>query len=347
MNPGAQQTGTVPVADVATALAVAPDQVQREKKDKTGAARAKAYRQRKKQKATLVTAGAVEPQPPVSLIPRELPPSDGGIAEPPVTPHHDGPGAPPAVTTRQTVTLAQRNFAPVLLMTAALTLGAAGITINGWFARSLGASDAAGWLFLAVGVAADVVALVMPSCAAGLWQAGQRAIALVGWALWLVTFVFVVTAGIGFAATNISDVTLARASRVTPAVTVAEAALADAMAARDRECKGGVGKFCREREAAVAERRRTLDAAMAPVGQVADPQTDAVIRLVAWISRGTLWPAPEDFAMIRLLQLALLPQIGGILIMVERNSRAGAVTALNAGSASIRELGRVRGSQGA
>ena len=67
----------------------------------------------------------------------------------------------------------------------------------------------AGWLFLAIGVAADLVALAMPSCAARLWQAGQHAIAVVGWALWLVTFIFAVTAGIGFAFTNISDVTLA------------------------------------------------------------------------------------------------------------------------------------------
>jgi Phage integrase family len=83
----------------------------------------------------------------------------------------------------------------------------------------------------------------------GRWHTGQRATALVGWVVWFVTFVFAVTAGIGFASTNISDVTLVRASRVTPAVTSAQAMLADAMAARDRECKGGIGKFCREREA--------------------------------------------------------------------------------------------------
>ncbi|MFH0298060.1 hypothetical protein AAFX91_12620 [Bradyrhizobium sp. 31Argb] len=105
-------------------------------------------------------------------------------------------------------------------------------------------------------MAADLIALVLPSCAAAQWQAGQRGPALLGWAFWLVAFVFVVTAGIGFASTNISDVTLTRASRVTPAVTDAQAALVDGMAARDRECKGGVGKFCREREAAVTERRR-------------------------------------------------------------------------------------------
>jgi hypothetical protein len=192
--------------------------------------------------------------------------------------------------------------------------------MNGWFARSLGSSDIAGWLFLAIGVAADLVALVMPSCAAGLWQAGQRATALVGWMIWLATFIFAVTAGIGFASVNIADVTLSRASRVTPAVTSVQAQLADAMSARDRECKGGVGKFCREREAVVAERRQVLDAAMASVGQGADPQTEAAIKLGAWVSRGVLRPSGDDFAMLRLVLLALLPQIGGVLLMVGRRA---------------------------
>jgi hypothetical protein len=133
-----------------------------------------------------------------------------------------------------------------------------------------------------------------------------------------VTFAFAVTAGIGFASTNIADVTLLRASRVTPAVTSAQAMLSDAMTARDRECKGGVGKFCREREALVAERRQLLDAAMTSVEQAADPQTDAAIKLVAWISRGMMRPAPEDFAMLRLILLAALPQIGGMLLLIRR-----------------------------
>jgi hypothetical protein len=90
---------------------------------------------------------------------------------------------------------------------------------------ALGPNAFAAAKFLAVGVAADLAALVLPSTAAGLWQAGQRATALVGWVVWLVTFVFAMTAGIGFAATNISDVTLVRASRVTPAVTSAQAAV--------------------------------------------------------------------------------------------------------------------------
>jgi len=70
-------------------------------------------------------------------------------------------------------------------------------------------------------VAADLVALAIPSCVASLWQARQRATALVGWMIWVVTFVFAVTAGVGFASVNIADVTLSRASRVTPVVTAA------------------------------------------------------------------------------------------------------------------------------
>ena len=257
------------------------------------------------------------------LMPPDFVSADGAIAEPSVV-------VAPAVTSHERseagfTTIAPRRarhyFAPILLTTAALALSAVGVAINGWFARSLGSSDFAGWLFLAVGVAGDLAALLLPSTAAGLWHIGQRATALVGWVVWFVTFVFAVTAGIGFASTNISDATLLRASRVTPAVTSAQAMLADAMAARDRECKGGVGKFCREREALVAERRQLLDAAMTSVGQAADPQTAAAIKLVAWISRGMMRPAPDDFAMVRLALLSLLPQLGGLLLLVSRRQQ--------------------------
>jgi hypothetical protein len=290
------------------------------KKSRKAAARAKPGRQRKKRARAPFEEEAESVSPSVLpsefLIPPEFMPANDVLPEPSVVP-------PPAAATVQPDEAAirpRRSLAAILLSIAALALAAVGITINGWFARSLGSSDVAGWLFLAVGVAADLVALVMPSCASGLWQTGQRATALVAWTIWLLTFVFAVTAGIGFASTNISDVTSARASRVTPAITSAQGSLLDAMAARDRECKSGVGKFCREREAAVAERRQMLDAAMVAVGQTADPQSDAAIKLVTWASGGWLRPTPEDFAMLRLVLLALLPQIGGILLMVGRHS---------------------------
>jgi hypothetical protein len=208
--------------------------------------------------------------------------------------------------------------APILLQAAAFGLAVVGITMNGWFARSLGSSDVAGWLFLAVGVAADLSALALPSCAARQWQTHQRGAAVAGWLVWLATFAFALTAGIGFASVNIADVTTARASRTTPAVTMAQTAIDDAVTARDRECKGGVGKFCREREAAVTERRQALDTAVHAVEQTADPQIEAASHMVVWLSHGLLNPGPDDFAMLRLVLLALLPQLGGILLMVSR-----------------------------
>src|SRR5882672_460759 len=217
-----------------------------------------------------------------------------------------------AVTVTQPVTQRVTRVtspASLLLNLAAFALAAVGITMNGWFARSLGSSDIAGWLFLAIGVATDAVALAVPSCAARAWFARQRVTAAAGWLVWTMTFAFAVTAGIGFASVNITDVTMARASRVTPAVTEARLALGDAMAARDRECKGGVGKFCREREVTVSDRRAALDAATRTVEQTGDPQTEAAIHIAAWISGGLLKPSSDDFAMLRLVLLAILPQI--------------------------------------
>lgn len=279
------------------------------KRTKAGAQRARASRPRQRPKAKTAASRRAEPPSSELLIPA---PPDSASAESPVT--------LPATVTSGAATPSRRPIAAILLIAAAFALAGVGITTNGWFARSLGSSDIAGWLFLAIGVAADLVALVMPSCAAALWQTRQRAASLAGWAVWAMTFVFAVTAGIGFASVNIVDATAARAARVTPAVAVAQSALSDAMSARDRECMRGVGKFCREREAAVAERRHILDTAIASVGQTADPQTDAAIKLVAWATYGALRPSGDDFAMLRLVWLALLPQIGGILLMVSRSA---------------------------
>ncbi len=282
------------------------------KRARSGAQRARAYKPRKRRKAKVASSPDAESPSSESLIPAEFQPSLPANVETPATPLR--------TATSDAVAPSRRVLASILLGVAAFALAAVGITTNGWFARSLGSSDTAGWLFMAIGIAADLVALVMPSCAAGLWQARQRATSVAGWAVWAMTFVFAVIAGIGFASVNITDVAAARASRVTPAVMTAQASLSDAMSARDRECIRGVGKFCRERESAVAERRQILDTAMASVRQSADPQTDAAVKLVAWLSRGVLRPSGDDFAMLRLVLLALLPQIGGILLMVSRSA---------------------------
>ncbi len=142
----------------------------RPKAAKTPAQRANAYRLRKKAAVPALPA-------PVSVPTTVLTP---------VTPQADLFPEQTAPTVTFSVTPSRRPAASYLLVVAALSLGAVGITMNGWFARSLWATETAGWLFLAVGVAADLVALTMPSRA---WQDKSRATALAGWVVWLTTFI--------------------------------------------------------------------------------------------------------------------------------------------------------------
>jgi hypothetical protein len=275
---------------------------------KTAAERAKAYRARKRAEKLPIVGNLP--------VPAIIPPEIGAVFE-------TAPKEPPTVTFAPVSSRDAARVFPIsgiLLTLAALGLAGVGLCMNGYFARSLGATEPAGWLFLAVGVAADVVALSVPSVAARLWQARQRTTAATAWLVWFATFAFALMSGIGFASVNISDVTLQRSARVTPAVVTAQAALSDAMASRDRECRGGVGKFCRDREAAVVDLRKALDSAMASVQREADPQTTAAVHLVTWASRGALQPTGDDFGMLRLMLLALLPQIGGILMMIGRQA---------------------------
>jgi hypothetical protein len=151
-----------------------------------------------------------------------------------------------------TITPSRRSVASITLSVAAIGLAIVGIIMNGLFARTHGSTDIAGWLFLAFGVIADLTALAMPSCAARLWEARQRAAAAMAWVVWAVAFAYALTEAIGFVSTNIKDVTL-------------------------------------------------------------DPKTEAA---VAWVSGGHLHPTGDDFAMLLLILLALLPQLGGLLLMV-------------------------------
>jgi len=282
---------------------------------KAKAQRPRAARKPTKRKANAAVSPDHESVADEPLIPEAFLSAEPALADPP---------APPSTVASRAATPdgdARSRSISGILFVAALALAGVGVAMNGWFARSLGSTDLAGWLFLAIGVAADLVALVMPSCAARLWQMRHRATSLAGWGVWAMTFVFAVMAGVGFASINIADATLVRASRLTPAVAAAQAGLSDAMTARDRECKGGVGKFCREREVAVNERRQALDLATQAVVQTADPQTESAVRLVAWVTHGALQPTGHDFAMLRLVLMALLPQIGGILLLVGRSAK--------------------------
>jgi hypothetical protein len=200
-----------------------------------------------------------------------------------------------------------KSLARIALMCSAFALAATGLAINARFARSLGSTEFAGWLFLAVGVASDIAAFVLPTWALSLprWRSAAA------WALWTVTFGFALLASVGFASLNIADTALARASRSTPAIVDAQLALADAKLARDRECIRVRRPMCQRREDEVVARQGALDAARRAV--VADPQTDGAAKLVAWA-----FGVAPDLAMLRLALLTLLPQVGGLMLAVAR-----------------------------
>lgn len=295
------------------------------RRPKTGAERQRAYRLRKRQQRQLApgsgrppAGGDVHPTSSVTALPVR-----SSLAVTPVTLQASPPSPVTKcvtdVTPSSSYATGRRSINAYLLIATAFALAGVGVTMNGWFAKSLGSTDTAGLLFLAIGVASDLAGLAVPPIAVHLWQTHQRVIALISCLVWFTTFLFAFTSAIGFASLNVSDVMLLRASRVTPTVTVAQDALRDAITSRNRECSSGVGRFCRDREQAVTDRQRALDAALLAAQHVADPQADAAVKILAWLSGGAVKPAPDDFAMFRLVLLALLPQIGGILLMIGRS----------------------------
>ena len=192
-----------------------------------------------------------------------------------------------------------------------LALALVGLTINGWFARSLGATDFAGWLFLAVGLASDLSALLLPDAASRLWRSRQLIASAVAWSLWLLTFGFALVASVGFASLNITEVIATRANRSTAAIVEIEQSLADARKARDQEC-AKLGPVCRSRQDTVAGWEQKLADARQALVLAADPQTLSAAHLVAWISRGPVAPSSDDLAEFRLALLVVLPQLGSV-----------------------------------
>jgi len=149
-------------------------------------------------------------------------------------------------------------------------------------------------------------ALVMPSIAAMAWRSKRRGAALAGWLVWILTLAFALSAGIGFASINISDTLTARASRTAPAVTAlkrpsvtrwpraignAEAVLAGTAGSASRRLSTGGRHWtppCRP------------CAGGGPAGR-----GGRQARLM--VTAGAISPSENDFSMLRLALLCLLP----------------------------------------
>ncbi len=100
--------------------------------------------------------------------------------------------------------------AGVLFLTA-LGLTAVGLVMNARFAASFGQTAEAAALLAAIGLAVDLLAVVLPSVGVQLWH--RRSILAAGsaWTIWLAVLAMTLLAAMGFASTNIGDAVAGRA----------------------------------------------------------------------------------------------------------------------------------------
>jgi hypothetical protein len=117
-----------------------------------------------------------------------------------------------------------------------------------------------------------------------------------------------------------TDQAAARADRQTEGVRTAEQALEVARAKRDEACGRGLGKTvaCQSRQAEVTKLEGKQTLATIKVASQAKPESADFAKLVAWLSNDTLHPGADDFDMLGLFFRTLLPQVGGLVLMLAR-----------------------------
>jgi hypothetical protein len=122
-------------------------------------------------------------------------------------------------------------------------------------------------------------------------------------------------ASVGFASLNVADITATRAARTTPAIDLAHRVADTITKSREAECLRR-GPLCRALEADERQALADLTSARSALTSAADPQSTRAAELIAWLTRGSLRPDTDDLAKLRLALFTLLPQIGGLLLML-------------------------------
>ena len=108
-----------------------------------------------------------------------------------------------------------------LLFATAIGMAGVGLVMNARFAASFGQTVEAAALLAAIGLAIDVLAIVMPTAAAQLWHNQLRPAAAIAWMIWTAALTMTLLAAIGFASTNIGDAVAGRARIATENLTLA------------------------------------------------------------------------------------------------------------------------------
>jgi hypothetical protein len=103
------------------------------------------------------------------------------------------------------------------LVLVLLALGGTGLVMNARYASSLGRSGEGETVLAVVGIAIDILALVLPSVGCALWSRGHRLRAVLAWGLWPLMVGFSLMATVGFSATHIGAAIAARSTEANKA----------------------------------------------------------------------------------------------------------------------------------
>jgi hypothetical protein len=270
------------------------------KSDPTSAQRQARFRKKRK---GIVTVAPSAPPAPITL---PTPPPHGGRVDIPVAPRNGG------VTV---ATQPQPSHANRPLVALAYGFFGLGIGINGWNAWTGGALiDMA--LPAALGVLAEGVVFFLPSWAMTLPLRRQ----LLAWALMVFVSTFALTNSLRMASIIAADQAALRADRQTAGVTQASKDLEAARAKRDEACGRGLGKTvaCQSRQSEVTKLEAKQTQVTIKVTAQAKPESADFAKLVKWVSFGRLEPKVDDFDILWLLFRTLLPQIGGLVLMLAK-----------------------------
>jgi hypothetical protein len=293
-------------------------------KDETKAARRAAS-----SVADLVASGAQTGQQSGAPAPHQLPQPQSAPPQPlvcPVLMPQQQAETPPPTPTLTLESTDGSRLVGVLLAGTALTLAGVGLATNAQFAASLGQTPVASSLLVALGLAIDALALILPCTATVLWRGRHRLASMGAWAVWAGAVTVTLIAAAGFAAGNIGDSVTARGAKVTERaeltsrIETLKARHAEAIAAAERaraaECVK-VGPICRQRETTLAV-------------VLADPETDlkaaiatlaALPPVVAGDPAGEMIAAWSDGAIsatavhrVRIAGLTVMPATAGLLL---------------------------------
>jgi hypothetical protein len=109
-----------------------------------------------------------------------------------------------------------------LLYLTAFCLTIVGLVMNARFAASFGQTAEAALLLAAIGLAVDLLAVILPSVGVQLWQRRSVVAAGAAWTMWLAVLTMTLLAATGFASTNIGDAVAGRARVVGESAVLVE-----------------------------------------------------------------------------------------------------------------------------